>query len=157
VTRPVSSLLSLSSPGPARREMSRSCHNIPVTGDRREQRVADIVKVKEWRRRHKTRGLRDKTRGFLWRRWNPDDIPHQRSPKPKLIVTENIPNNLGGECPESLKQDVSTQSLPLIEISPGRGEGDSLGRSEGSFSSKTDDDIFQTDNGIIVNLQSDIL
>ena len=124
-----------------------------------------IMSPQEWRRRHKTRGLREKTRGFLWRRWNPDDIPHQRSPKPKLVVTETIPNDLDrGDCPEPLQlQDMSSQSLPLIGSCPGSQERDSLGRSEGSVSSKTDDDIFQADNGIIVNryqqvnLQSDIL
>ena len=41
-----SSLLSLPTPASVGKEMSRSCHNLPVTGDRREETPTDAVSGK---------------------------------------------------------------------------------------------------------------
>ena len=48
--------------------------------------MSDIVNIKEWRKRHKIKGFKDR-KGFIWRRWNPaaEDIPHQRPPKPHIV------------------------------------------------------------------------
>jgi len=153
-----SSLLSLPTPASVGKEMSRSCHNLPVTGGRREETPTDAISVKDWRRRHKTRGFRDK-KGFPWRRHGtPDEIPHQRSPKLKLRVEETFANDLSnGECLRpALLQDISSQSLPLIEASTIQQDRESLDKSLTSVSVssnkiETDDDILHNDNGIIVN------
>jgi len=48
--------------------------------------MSDIVNIKEWRKRHKIKGFKER-KGFIWRRWNPaaEDIPHQRPPKPHIV------------------------------------------------------------------------
>ena len=48
--------------------------------------MSDIVNIKEWRKRHRIKGFKDR-KGFIWRRWNPaaEDIPHQRPPKPHIV------------------------------------------------------------------------
>ena len=120
--------------------------------------LLELSHCQDWRRRHKTRGFRDK-KGFLWRRHGtPDEIPHQRSPKLKLRVKETFANDLSnGECLRpALLQDISSQSLPLIEASTIQQDRESLDKSLTSVSVssnkiETDDDILHNDNGIIVN------
>lgn len=92
---PTPSLLSV--PQHPIRPISRSCDNIlsastsTPAADRRQSRMSDIVNVKEWRRRHKIRGFKD-NKGFVWKRWIPDEVAHQRPPKPHIIKQQSSDN-----------------------------------------------------------------
>ena len=105
-----------------------------------------LIYYQEWRRKQQTPGFRD-NKGFIWRRWNPDHIPHQRPPKPKLVInyaaSDDSQTPDEGECSQpSELQDISSQSLPLLEslkdrMAPGDVKQDS---SESLSKSITEDD-----------------
>ena len=111
-----------------------------------------LIDCQEWRRKHQSPGFRD-NKGFVWRRWNPDHISHQRPPKPKLVISyaddSKTPDE--GECSEpSELQDISSQSLPLLDSLKGlkASQDPNQDSSESLSKSMTEDDNFQ--NGIIV-------
>lgn len=76
--------------------LSRSCDHLPAPAPPSapppaQSRMSDIVNDKEWRKRHRIRRLRD-NKGFVWSRWVPEEVAHQRAPKPHLL-------RLGGHTP----------------------------------------------------------
>ena len=114
-----------------------------------------MIDCQEWRRKQQNPGFRD-NKGFVWRRWNPDHIPHQRPPKPKLVInyaaSDDSQTPEEGECSQpSELQDISSQSLPLLDSLKDKKASPDLNQdsSESSLSkSMTEDDNFH--NGIVV-------
>ena len=115
-------------------------------------RICMLINCQEWRRKQQSPGFRD-NKGFVWRRWNPDNIPHQRPPRPKLVINfasdSKTPDE--GECshPSEL-QDISSQSFPFLDslkdpLAPPEVTQDS---SQSLSKSMTEDDNIH--NGIIV-------
>lgn len=98
--------------------MSRSCDNIHTSNkfkDRRESRLSDIVNEKEWKRRHKMKRL--KSKGFVWRRWIPDQIAHQRPPQPQIAkVGPTKPKHLSSHDEINPKQIISRLSSESIDL-----------------------------------------
>ena len=113
-----------------------------------------MIDCQEWRRKQQNPGFRD-NKGFVWRRWYPDHIPHQRPPKPKLVInyaaSDDSQTQEEGECSQpSELQDISSQSLPLLDSLKDKKASPDLNQDSGESLSKsmTEDDNFQ--NGIIV-------
>ena len=114
-----------------------------------------MIDCQEWRRKQQNPGFRD-NKGFVWRRWNPDHIPHQRPPKPKLVInyaaSDDSQTPEEGECSQpSELQDISSQSLPLLDSlkDPKAPPDENQDSSESLSKSMTEDDNIH--NGIIVS------
>ena len=110
-----------------------------------------LIDCQEWRRKQQRPGFRD-NKGFVWRPWNPDHIPNQRAPKPKLVINhaDDFPTPDEGERSQpSELQDISSHSLPLLDSLKDKKASPDLKQdsSESLSTSMTEDDNFH--NGIV--------